>query len=210
MEEQLLQALFGVIMGAAKFMVLFLFVNVLSFRTRADTAPIEDDVIAPDVDQSSLKIELDRLKSKISFLESSIDEKIHELKSKDESTKQMEKLIQEKSDRIASLHGEIESLQTKGSSNSEEQVVKAHARAGELEKQVVKLKEEIGAQSKKKEALETRANIAEKKIQELTLKLESVSFGPSTKFSTSRSEFRTSDFAFKIQYKDHVILTKDT
>lgn len=65
--------------------------------------------------------------------------------------------------------------------------------------QVIKLKEEIETQNKKKEALETRASIAEKKIQELTLKLESVSFGPSTKFATSRFEFRTSDFSLKIQ-----------
>ncbi|KAF3457049.1 hypothetical protein FNV43_RR01706 [Rhamnella rubrinervis] len=53
--------------------------------------------------------------------------------------------------------------------NAEEQVGKAHARASELEKQAT-----IEAQQKEKEALEARANEAEKKIKELGSTIEKV------------------------------------
>ncbi|KAF3455446.1 hypothetical protein FNV43_RR00073 [Rhamnella rubrinervis] len=57
----------------------------------------------------------------------------------------------------------------KGSLDAEEQVGKAHARASELEKQAT-----IEAQQKEKEALQARANEAEKKIKELGLTIEKV------------------------------------
>ena len=91
-------------------------------------------------------------------------------------------------------------FQKKGTIDVEERVVKAHARAGELEKQVRcwqanyllcwkplllydlsyfiqvdKLKRELETRNEKKEDFEARVNEAEKKVQELSSKLENVS-----------------------------------
>lgn len=52
---------------------------------------------------------------------------------------------------------------------------KAHARAGELEKLVEKLREDIDVKIKEKGLLEARATEAEKKASELNSKFESVS-----------------------------------
>lgn len=52
---------------------------------------------------------------------------------------------------------------------------KAHSRAGELEKQVEKLRNDIDLKNSEKELLEYRMRTAEKKVSELNTKLESVS-----------------------------------
>uniref|UniRef100_A0A2P2L2T0 Uncharacterized protein n=1 Tax=Rhizophora mucronata TaxID=61149 RepID=A0A2P2L2T0_RHIMU len=123
------------------------------------------------VDYSSLKIELGQLKSKILALESGIMEKTQELERKDKEIAQKEKIIQDKSDSIGLLESEISSLQKKVKLDAAEQLGKAHARAGELEKQIDNLKKELDFQKGKKEALEARASEAEKKLGELNSKL---------------------------------------
>ncbi|KAI3840355.1 hypothetical protein MKX03_005851 [Papaver bracteatum] len=72
-------------------------------------------------DSSSLRIELDQLKSKISLLESSIEDKIKELKGKDDSILRLEEVIQQKSDSIKSLQTDVTSLQKKGNVETAEQ-----------------------------------------------------------------------------------------
>ncbi|KAI9080322.1 hypothetical protein K1719_037716 [Acacia pycnantha] len=62
------------------------------------------------------------------------------------------------------IQKDIVALQKKGTSDAEEQVGKAHARADELEKQAGKLKRELELQNKEKVALEARVNEAEKRI----------------------------------------------
>ncbi|KAI3503073.1 hypothetical protein L1887_31509 [Cichorium endivia] len=95
--------------------------------------------------------------------ESSIDERIREINSKDERIKQLETTILEKSNSLASLRN-------KESFNAKEQVGEAHARASELEKQ--DLKNKIAKQKTKKDVLEARINVVETKFLELNEKLE--------------------------------------
>lgn len=52
---------------------------------------------------------------------------------------------------------------------------KAHARAGELEKQVEQLRKDLHLKTSERDVLEFRLTEAEKKVPELTSKLESVS-----------------------------------
>ncbi|KAL7159657.1 hypothetical protein ABFS83_01G042800 [Erythranthe nasuta] len=117
---------------------------------------------------------LEQFKSKIHTLESDIEKKTREIKDKNEVIAAKEKLIKEKSDSIASLESEISSLQSKGKLDAAEQVGKAHARAGELEKQVEKLRKEIDLKLKEKDRLETRTTEAEKKAFELNSKFENL------------------------------------
>lgn len=63
----------------------------------------------------------------------------------------------------------------KGKLDAAEEVEKAHARAGELEKLVEKLKNDFDLKNSEKQLLEYRMKTAEKKASELTTKLESVS-----------------------------------
>ncbi|XP_006659610.1 spindle pole body component 110 [Oryza brachyantha] len=133
---------------------------------------VKEDTAAAEA--VALRGELQQLRDKISGLESGITERSQELKVKDDSIAKLEKLIEEKSQKIASLQGEITSLQAKGSVAAEEQVGKANARAIELEKQIDKLKKDIEAQSVEKTTLENRANDAEKKVQELTAKVDAL------------------------------------
>ncbi|KAL5782871.1 hypothetical protein ACOSP7_007900 [Xanthoceras sorbifolium] len=167
-------------MAASKLVIFSLVFALIFAGVRADVSidgedmPVRGVTGSDGADSSALKIELDQLKSKIQALESRIDDKSRELKSKDEVLAQKEKLIHEKSDSISSLQRELSSLQKKGTMDAAEQVGKAHARAGELEKQVDKLKEDSQRQQREKEALEARANEAEKKISELKAKLENL------------------------------------
>ncbi|GAB2286379.1 hypothetical protein Dimus_020795 [Dionaea muscipula] len=162
-------------MAGSKFLVFSVLLFALIFGTgRADEdVPISKAVEeAQSDDASAFKIEVELLKSKIQLLEKNIEESSTILKSKDESIAKLEKAIQEKSDNVAALQSEKELLQKKGTSDAEERVVKAHAHAGELQKQVDSLKKEIEGQNTEKYALETRAKEAEKIIEELTLKAE--------------------------------------
>ncbi|KAG9449260.1 hypothetical protein H6P81_009225 [Aristolochia fimbriata] len=161
-------------MATSKLLILAVVVFALVFNRIAADAGIGDEDVAIERADPALAIELEQLKSKVSVLESSVDEKIRELKSKDERISQMEKIVQEKKGGVAALEREIKSLKEKGSVAAEEQVVRAHARAGELEKQVETLKKDIEMQSKIKAAWEGRTTEAESKVQELTAKLESL------------------------------------
>lgn len=156
------------VMAALKLLILLIALICTTISAGSD---IQQEIAASD---SALELELEQLKSKISGLELSIDDKVRELKTKDETVLWSEKIIDEKSDSIQSLQAEIDSLQKRGSVETNEQVGKAHARASELEKQVEKLKKEIEAQKVKKDALEARTTEAETKIQKLDLQLQNL------------------------------------
>ncbi|CAM8962965.1 unnamed protein product [Rhodiola kirilowii] len=126
-----------------------------------------------DALDSPLRIELDQLRSRIFILETKISERAEELKIKDDNIKDMEKIIKEKSDYIASLYIQIEALQI-GSPEAEKLKSKMYARLNELRNQAGNLRNEIQAQIKKKDDLKVRILTAEKQIRELNLKLESL------------------------------------
>ncbi|MFQ6638643.1 hypothetical protein Gotur_016648 [Gossypium turneri] len=160
-------------MAAYRLLIFSLFLALVFTKIGAD-ASTEPLLESDAADSSALKMELDQLKSKIRLLESNVEEKIRELKTKDEMIKQKDKIIEEKSDSMASLHSELSSLQKKGTSDAEERVGKAHAKALELQKQVDKLKTELEAKLKEKDYLESRATKAENKLNELNLQLENL------------------------------------
>ncbi|XP_016482686.2 uncharacterized protein LOC107803466 [Nicotiana tabacum] len=155
------------------FLFLHIFLTISSNGVAADPEPIivEESDVASDSD-SSIRLQLDQLNSKISLLESRIDESTAELRRKDERIKELEKTIDLKLAKLASLQSELQFLQEKGSLNANELVAKANVRATELERQIDVLRRDIEAQNKKKDTLETSTNVAEEKIQELNLKLE--------------------------------------
>ncbi|KAM0946671.1 hypothetical protein DsansV1_C08g0077991 [Dioscorea sansibarensis] len=134
-----------------------------------DAEVLEADGVVGDA-ESPFKLEIERLKSQIQALESSITDKAREVRNKNELIEKLEKIIEEKSASIASLQTEIELLQRKGVVDAEELVGKAHARAREFEKQAEKLKSEIEALSRIRNALEDQLSEAERKFQELNLK----------------------------------------
>ncbi|KAJ6809193.1 uncharacterized protein M6B38_161380 [Iris pallida] len=158
-------------MAISKLAMLWIVFSLMVVGLRAEPEEVTVEPVASD---SGLKFEIERLRSKISSLESSISDKSQELKSKDDSISQLENTIQEKSASIASLQSEVESLQKKGALDDEKLAGKAHARAGELEKQVEKLKVEIETRTKKSDAMEERAITTEKKVGELNIALENL------------------------------------
>lgn len=111
------------------------------------------------------------LNSKLVLLESKVDEIVEELKLKDDNIHQLDNIIQHKSTTVHSLKNQ---LQERGSLDAKYKLVEATVRAGDLEKQVDSLKRELETQTKRKAALESRANLAEKKIQDLNYKLENL------------------------------------
>ncbi|PON86752.1 DNA repair ATPase-like protein [Trema orientale] len=143
---------------------------IFTVVTLAEPAVPENGGSAPEVSDSAFGVELELLKSKIAALELSIDERNRELNEKEESIKQMQKIIQDKSHSIASLESEIELLQE--SLYDKEPLSKSDGQAGELEKQVERLRKDIDLQNKKKDGLGARAYVAGKKIHELNSKLE--------------------------------------
>ncbi|XP_068327255.1 uncharacterized protein [Pyrus communis] len=95
-------------------LLLFSVYLALSFTGITAYPPPPDDGAsdsAQEVADSSLALQLQQLKSRVSLLESRIDDKNRELRKKDESIKLMEKVIQEKSNSIALLQSAIESVQ---------------------------------------------------------------------------------------------------
>ncbi|EOY32001.1 Myosin heavy chain-related-like protein [Theobroma cacao] len=160
-------------MATSKKPLLFLVLLPLIFtQLTADPSPGNVETLSSEHGDSALKHEVDHLRSKISFLESSVDERIRELSGKDESVRQLETIIQEKSDTISSLKIEIEYFERKASLDDKEKMSNTHVQAAELEKQVDNVRKEIEMQNKKKVALEVRLNVAEEKIGELNVKLE--------------------------------------
>uniref|UniRef100_A0A804MPI4 Myosin heavy chain-related n=1 Tax=Zea mays TaxID=4577 RepID=A0A804MPI4_MAIZE len=114
-----------------------------------------------------LAAELVQLRAKISALESRIAEQNLEFKTKNDAIETLNMIVKEKSQKIATMQNEA-----KGSLAAEEQASKANALAIELKKQTEKLKKDITEQKIKKAALEARAGNADKKVQELNMKLE--------------------------------------
>ncbi|XP_022134556.1 paramyosin-like [Momordica charantia] len=165
-------------MAISKLAILSIFLALVVTYVRADVSVDGEgehvvEGVGSDVSElSDLKVELDELKFKIQKLESHHDEKNQELKRKDEVIAQKEKIISAKIDSILSLESEIASLQKKGKLDAEEQVGKAYARADELERQVDALKREFETLNREKESWETQTNEAEKKIHEVSLRLE--------------------------------------
>ncbi|XVF19009.1 hypothetical protein REPUB_Repub11eG0074000 [Reevesia pubescens] len=154
--------------------LLFLILPLIFTQITSEPPPETVEAFSSEPGNSAILHEVDQLNSKISFLESTIDERSRELTNKDESVRQLEMAIQEKSDSISSLQIEIEYIQRKESLDSKEQMSDTHLRATELEKQVDNLRKEIEMQNTKKDALEVRTNVAERKIQELNLKVKHI------------------------------------
>ncbi|XP_021277616.1 structural maintenance of chromosomes protein 2-like isoform X2 [Herrania umbratica] len=160
-------------MATSKKPLLFLVLLPLIFtQITADPSPGNVETLSSEHGDSALKHEVDYLGSKISVLESSVDERIRELRRKDESIRQLDTIIREKSDTISSLKIEIEYFEQKASLDAKEKMRNTHLQAAELEKQVDNVRKEIEMQNKKKVALEVRLNVAEEKIGGLNVKLE--------------------------------------
>ncbi|CAA7398758.1 unnamed protein product [Spirodela intermedia] len=158
---------------ASKLLLLLLVFSLGLAGVRADSG-IVDEGVDPQVpeDPSPLRRELEKLKSKIASLEFSVAEGEKQLKVKDESILLFEKIIKEKTHSVASLQDQIESLQ--GAADAAQLLGKAHARTAELEKQLEDLRSDTHAQNEKQGALATRAIEAERKVEELNLKLENL------------------------------------
>lgn len=154
-------------MAALRQFVFILFLCLVLSGNVADA-----DGSMSDVDDGTRSNGLDQLSSKIRSLENLIEEKNQEIKAKDALIHANEKSIKEKSENIASLESEIASLREKGNSNAAEQLAKANARAGELEKLVEKLKKDLAVQTKDKERLEARVIEVGKKSSELYSKAD--------------------------------------
>ncbi|KAG0493272.1 hypothetical protein HPP92_004266 [Vanilla planifolia] len=101
----------------------------------------------------------------------SLETEIHE---KAAQVLSLERDIQEKAASIVLLQSEIGLLHQKGAVDAEELVGKAHARSNALEEELEKLKDEVDVQTRKRDTLEARAIEAEKKVQEINLKLQSL------------------------------------
>ncbi|XVF69941.1 hypothetical protein PTKIN_Ptkin11bG0121200 [Pterospermum kingtungense] len=162
-------------MATLKKTLFFLLLLPLIFtQITSDPFPETVEAFSSEPGDSALKREVDHLKSRISFLVPTIDERSHELRNKDENVRQLEIAIQEKLDRVSSLQIEIEYFQQKASPAAKAHMSNSHVRATELETQVNNLRKEIEMQNKKKDALEVQTNVAEGKIRVLNLKLENI------------------------------------
>ncbi|KAB2626321.1 hypothetical protein D8674_017981 [Pyrus ussuriensis x Pyrus communis] len=100
-------------MAPSKLLLFSVFLALSFTGITAYPSPPDDGASdsAQEVADSSLALQLQQLKSRVSLLESRIDDKNRELRKKDESIKLMEKVIQEKSNSIALLQSAIESVQ---------------------------------------------------------------------------------------------------
>ncbi|XP_047327375.1 uncharacterized protein LOC124931032 [Impatiens glandulifera] len=157
---------------------LFVFLALIIFTAvfvLADEQQIQvEDLGSVASDDASLRIELDNLNSKIRELEPLVEEKTHELRSKDDVIGEKEKIIHENLDTIALLQSEIASLKEKGMLDADEKLGQVYTRADELEKQVDHLKKKIEAKDKEAEALNSQNEEIKTKILELNSKLESL------------------------------------
>ncbi|CAA0831917.1 DNA repair ATPase-related [Striga hermonthica] len=162
-------------MAALKVFAFTVFLSLIVARigvnADASISDFDNEVKGPRSEGPDSSI-LEQFKSKIHSLESHVEEKIRELKDKDELIDAKEKIIEEKSDSIASLENEIASLQRKGKSDAAEQVGKAHARAGVLEKEVERLRKDIDLKIKEIELLQTGVREAERKGSDLNSKFD--------------------------------------
>ncbi|KAK4257722.1 hypothetical protein QN277_007277 [Acacia crassicarpa] len=89
--------------------------------------------LEPEDAISSLRIELEQLKTKVLILESAIEKSDTKLKSEDVGIKQMESIILEKSQSIATLKNKIEALQQNGSLDAEQELNGSNSHGAELQ-----------------------------------------------------------------------------
>ncbi|XP_062077439.1 uncharacterized protein LOC133782219 isoform X2 [Humulus lupulus] len=157
-------------MAASESLFFSIFLALTFAITLAEPSLPENFVSAPEVQGSTLGVELELLKSRIASLEMGIDERNHQLSEKDKSIKQMQKTIQVKADNISLLQIEIKLLRE--SLYGKEYMSKPDQQEGEIEKQVERLRTDIDKQSDKKYGLGARAYVAEKKIQQMNSKLK--------------------------------------
>ncbi|KAK4713192.1 hypothetical protein R3W88_019099 [Solanum pinnatisectum] len=155
-------------------LLLYSFLLLQIFKTIASNGVADSEPIVDSDADSSIRLQLHQLNSKISLLESRIDDSTRELRTKDERIKELENTVDLKLAKLNSLQSELQLFQEKGSLNAKELVAKANVRATELERQIDALRRETEAQNKKKNILEISTNEAEEKIQKLNLKLESL------------------------------------
>ncbi|XP_020264546.1 uncharacterized protein LOC109840349 isoform X2 [Asparagus officinalis] len=158
-------------MANSKLLLASIAIALLIFRARSESS-ISGEIEEPEAARSGLRSQLDGLRSEISTLESKIEESFRKLKTKEDSIAQLHAIIEEKSLSIEFLKSEVESLQ--GALDGKKLAGKADGWVGELEKQILQLKNEIESQAKKKKDLESRFSKAEKRFQDLNLRLESL------------------------------------
>ncbi|KAJ0716088.1 hypothetical protein HanPI659440_Chr13g0508811 [Helianthus annuus] len=146
------------------------------------TAHVTGDGVSPGSGESeSFPTEFDKLSAKIQSLESLVDKKSEESRTKDEiitekekEVVEKEKTIKEKSESMDSLQNEVASLKVKGSTDTDEAVEKAHTRSQELEKQVEKLELDLELKAGLMQDLETRSKELEKNLLEMNPKLQNL------------------------------------
>ncbi|KAG0482470.1 hypothetical protein HPP92_010554 [Vanilla planifolia] len=118
--------------------------------------------------------ETEKLRSRISAFESSISDVIQEIKRKDDIISKFELLAKKKFEKIDSLQREIDLVQKNGASDVQVAMEKAQNQFSELQKQINRLRSDIKEQATKRASLETQAYEADKKEQELVLKLDNI------------------------------------
>ncbi|XP_078150737.1 uncharacterized protein LOC144546070 isoform X2 [Carex rostrata] len=162
-------------MATFKLLLLAFFVALSVSVVFSDEAPEEEVTIKLPLEDSDpgFKLQLDQLRSKILSLESSIEERSKELKSKDEAASKLNKIIQEKSDKIAYLQNDIALLQKQVAADAAEKAGKVDAKTDQLQQQIEALKKEVESQKKKRDELEAQSIVAEDKARQLSAQLES-------------------------------------
>ncbi|KAJ4815906.1 DNA repair ATPase-related family protein [Rhynchospora pubera] len=132
--------------------------------------------VGSDADSVALARErqIEKLKSKISYLESKYIDQENEIREKDKKLSLLEKSSQHKSTQVASLESEIALLKNR-SRDDDETVHQANVKNHFLEKQIDKLQIELKTQVREREALESKVSKAEKTARELSQKLDHVS-----------------------------------
>ncbi|KAL9226926.1 hypothetical protein vseg_002683 [Gypsophila vaccaria] len=167
--------------------ILLLFSLILSsILAQHDQPPLIEEF---HHDSPSLSTEIDQLKSTIQLLETRLVESTQILKTKDEKIAQLEAVTQEKDNIVASLQSEVEAAQKKDTSDVENRVGKAQARANELQKQVEKLKRKIEEHNRTREALELRMKMSDAMIEEFGSKIDKLQkINDEQKSSISKTE----------------------
>ncbi|XP_040374780.1 uncharacterized protein LOC112196016 isoform X2 [Rosa chinensis] len=161
---------------AASMLFVFSIFSVLLFNGITAEPPLLNDG-SPEVADSPIRhqLQLRLLETKVYLLELSIDEKNRELRKKDEKIRQMEEIIQGKSNSNAFFQSETEAVQ--GREFLDAMQFTDELREKNPEELVNQVIEEIILQNKKKNELEAQARVAEQKLQGLKLKVKDIHGG---------------------------------
>lgn len=157
-------------MATGKYIVLILFLSILTLGARADAGFETQETQIQTCQGSDLVKELEDLKSKASSLESMIEEKKSAIREKESVIAARDKLLEEKSKDITVLQNEIDTIQKKGEGVSEAEATKAYARVSELERQVEKLEVVLSEQKQRHQSLELQASKAENQAKDFSAK----------------------------------------